>query len=402
MLEKATGGGNSAEQPFVTRLRILAPTRYVWTFNGPRHSRHIVERRNFLPLNRISQRIEAATIINPWPPRRFDLIHGMNRIPLNPGPFIIGFESHMPRAYGLEKTSYFRQLSRVLAGPRCRGIVAISEHAHRIFRYTHEESPYRDELFSKLSMHLPNIEIPEGDDPLPESNEPLRIAFVGNHFGRKGGCVAVRLAQLALARKFPLVVEIASSLQVGGTIWTDPVSRSFFDPYVALLKLPNVRWHGGLDNRSVNELLRRSHLSLLTTFGDTFGFSALESIANWTPVIATAQGALPEFIVHRHNGILLHLPVSELGEWIHISSPLRSTRRFENIFADEVERLAREAFAEIERLVAEPQRLRTMRRRARETAIRMFDSHAASEYWDEQYVAALAVSRSGAVAHSRV
>jgi glycosyltransferase involved in cell wall biosynthesis len=372
-------------------LRILAPIRYGWTFNGPRHSRHIVERRSFLPLNLISKRIEAVTVMNPLPLRRFDLVHAFNRMPVGTTtPFIIGFESHLPRAYGLERTAYFRHLCRTLADPRCRAIVAISQHARANFLATHEGSGWLEPLLAKLHVRHPNLEISAcGDHFVDLTQEPLTLAFVGNHFGRKGGCVAVRLAQLAHAHKLPIRFEIVSSLQVGGAIWTDPASRSFFDRYLALLKLPNVRWHGSLDNRSVNELLRRSHLSLLPTFGDTFGYSAMESMANWTPVIATKQGALPEFISHRQDGILLDLPTSRLGAWVHSSSPHRATKRFETIFADAVEALALQAFEEVKTIAQNPRLLAEMRRSARETAKRLFDSRSASKFWDDLYVQAL-------------
>ena len=370
----------------MTALRILAPTRYLWTFNGPKHSRHIVERRGFLPLNLISKRIEATTIFNPWPPKRFDLVHAFNRIPLGTTPFIIGFESHLPRAYGLEKTSYFRQLCRILACTRCRGIFPISEHARTVFEAMHGSGPWREALFSKVQVRLPNIDIPGGDDPLGEDRPgPLTISFVGNHFGRKGGCVAVKVAELALARKVPLCVEVVSSLQVGNGIWTDPSSPAFFDPYLELINLPNVRWHGSMDNQSVIDLLRRSHFSLLATFGDTFGFSVLESMANSTPVIATRQGALPEFIEHRRNGILLDLPTSGVGEWIHSSSPYRATKRFEKIFAEEVDRLAHETLDEILAATGDAKAYRSMRREAKETARRLFDARAASVFWDDTY-----------------
>ncbi len=377
----------------MTRLKILAPERYPWTFNGPRHSRHIIERRAFLPLNRFSTKLEGITIFNPLPFRRFDLTHAFNRIPLERHPFIISFELHLPRAYGLEETAYFQHLRKILAGPRCLAIVAISEHAREIFKQTHQSSPYGAELLNKLTLRYPNVPIPESHHTFAgNTTEHITVAFVGNHFGRKGGCVAVELAQLALSAGFPLIVEIVSSLEVGGAIWTDPVSKSFFDRYFALLDLPNVRWHRTLDNPAVLELFRRSHFSLLATFGDTFGYTAIESLAHGTPVIATRQGALTEFISHRENGILLDLPTSPVGEWVHSSSPHRADKRFESIFAEEVSRLAKQAFEEIVLAVKERDALLEMRRRARETAVRMFDGHSASEFWDEFYVRVLAES----------
>jgi glycosyltransferase involved in cell wall biosynthesis len=374
----------------LVHMRILAPTRYAWDFNGPRRSRHVVERRNFLPFNWISKKVEGATVFNPWPPRRFDLIHAFNRIPLCATPFIIGFESHLPRAYGLEHTQYFRELCRMLAGSRCRGLIAISQHARNIFQETHLAGHWRDTLESKLSVRFPNVEIPDCDDCLEEgAPEPLIVSFVGNHFGRKGGCVALRLAQMAMSEQFPLQINIISSMQVGGSIWTDPISKSFFDRYFALLQLPNVNCRGALENSRVLELLRRSHFLLLTTLGDTFGYSAIESMANWTPVIGTRQGALPEFVRHGENGILVDLPITRLGEWVHSSSPHRASKRFEAIFAETVEMLAIETFHELKKIVQEPRRLAQMRQAARQTAIARFDSRSATEFWDELYMRAI-------------
>src|SRR5262245_41704508 len=98
-----------------THWEILAPTRYPWSFNSPQPSAHSIENREFLPLNKLSYRVEGVTLFNPWPPKRFDLVHAFNRIPLGPTPFVIGFESHLPRAFGLEGTGYYRFLIRRLA-----------------------------------------------------------------------------------------------------------------------------------------------------------------------------------------------------------------------------------------------------------------------------------------------
>jgi len=236
----------------------------------------------------------------------------------------------------------------MLGGKRCRAIVAISEHARKVFLQTHDGRPGARDMLDRLTMRYPNVDVSDEEDLLKDDAlERVQVTFIGSHFGRKGGCVAVELARNANAANFPLDVTIVSSLQVGGSIWTDPVSGSFFDKYLALLKLPNVEHHISLDNRTVIDLLGRSHFCLLATFGDTFGFTAIEALANSTPVIATKQCALPEFIVHRKNGVLLDLPTNCHGEWIHSSSPRRASASFEKIFAEEVSRLARQALDEI-------------------------------------------------------
>ena len=119
------------------RRTILAPTRYPWRFNGPANSRHCIENRDFLPLNYLSPTIEGVTVFKPWPPRRFDLVHAFNRIPIGRCPFVIGFESHLPRAFGIEGGGWWDWMTGLLASERCRGIVAISEFSRRMFLAQH-------------------------------------------------------------------------------------------------------------------------------------------------------------------------------------------------------------------------------------------------------------------------
>ncbi len=370
----------------ISQLRILAPVGYPWRFNSPRHSHHIIETRKFAPMNYVSRKLEGITVFNPLPPRRFDLIHAFNRIPLGQAPFVIGFEDYLPRAFGVEKSYYYRWLIDTLTSPRCHTIVAISDYARTVFKSLHENQEHSRELLEKLLVRYPNIDIPDVPDALAGTDfSKFTITFVGNDFGRKGGCVAVKLAEKALAKGFPLKIDIVSSLNMGGAIWTDPVSTEFFDRYRVLLDLPNVTVHSRLENTKVRSLLSRSHFSILTTLGDTFGYSAIESMAYWTPVIATRQCALPEFVQHLHNGLVIDLPTSKIGQWIHQSSPERGTKRFEPIFEDEIERITDETFKLLLDLLERPQKLREMRRRARQTCVEMFDSKEATKFWDATY-----------------
>jgi glycosyltransferase involved in cell wall biosynthesis len=373
-----------------TRLSVLAPVRYPWRFNSPRTSVHDIAIRTFVPFNKFSQKIEGITLFNPFPLKHFDLIHAFNRIPLGRTPFIIGFESHLPRAFGMEDTSYFQYLVRRLAGPQCRKIVAISDHARRIFAAQHRDSPLFPALEAKLITRFPNVEVPDTADAMLDAPaDPLILTFVGNHFARKGGCVAVKMAEMALERGLPVLVHIVSALEAGGSIWTDPPEASFHEPYLKLLELPNVRHHRNLPNQEVTALLRRSHFSLLPTFSDTFGYSAIESMINHTPVIATSQGALPEFIRHGENGILLDLPVNEAGEWAFSSPGERHTERYRKLFASEIQRLAGDAVTALLKVMETPGALAAMRLKAREDAVANFNASDAARFWDDLYLKAV-------------
>ena len=368
-------------------LNILAPTRYPWLFNSPKHSTHNISIRNFLPLNYIHTSIEGATIFSPFPLRRFDLIHAFNRIPIGVTPFVIGYESHLPRVFGREDWKIFAILSRMLAGQRCRKIVAISEIARRQFLHQHAGRPWLDDIAPKLTVRYPNILIPpEADGFDPSQPETIKLVFVGNHFLRKGGLVAVRVAQLAHELGFPLKVDIVSGLDVGAGSWIGPSRPEFFEAYRRLIDtLPNVTSHGSLPNPAVLELIRQSHFLLLTTFSDTFGYSAIEAMARYTPVIATNIGALPEFIEDQVNGILLSLDRNEMGEWKYEGNTERHLPWYEAMFRDEVERLAGELLEKVQACVKNQSTYRSMRAKARATAEALFAPGDAERFWDDLY-----------------
>ena len=378
-------------------LDVLAPTRYLWRFNGPRNSRHNISNRNFLPLNRLpmrelSKKGEGITLFTPFPLRRFDLIHAFNRIPMGQTPFIIGFESHLPRAFGMEHTKYFKWLSEILASDRCRAVIAISKYSYNHFVNQHREFPWGEKLRSKLFLRYPNFPVPE-KPVLSEirSDEPIRLVFVGSHFGRKGGAVAVWLADIAHKKGLPVKVDIISSMETGAASWVDPLNPSYFDPEKELMNtLPNIELHGSLPNSSVLQILKNAHFSLLPTFSDTFGFSAIESMSEGVPVIATRQGVLPEFIHNDHNGILLDLETNSAGAWTHVARHDRKSKEYEDLFRSETKRLANDAFLALEKIWNHKEAYGDMRVQAHATARQMFSASDADSFWDDFYCDALA------------
>src|SRR5215467_9371322 len=86
------------------RIAVLAD-RYPTRFNIPKPSRHEIRPCRFLPLNRISSRVQGITLLAPG---RYDLLHSMNRIPLaSRTRFVISFESHLPIYFGGERSRLF-------------------------------------------------------------------------------------------------------------------------------------------------------------------------------------------------------------------------------------------------------------------------------------------------------
>ena len=373
-------------------LNVLAVRdRYNSAFNTPRLSRHAITRRRFVPFNLIYQPLAGATLVNPWPPQHFDLLHAFNRVPLGPTPYVIGFESHLPRVFGREESRVAQALRRELASDRCRAIVPMSEIAKKIFLDQHKDAPELEALRAKIVVRFPNVIVPpdltDWFDPAAPLNE-LRVMFVGGDFARKGGCVAVKVAERAKAAGAPIHFTIISSLNVGAKVYTDPSNPAFFEPYFKLLEQDNINFMRGAPNSEVLEIASKSHLQLLPTFADTFGYSAIEAMARFCPTLATKQGALPEFL-NDENAVMLPLETDHLNGWVHNSSPLRAAPAFEKIFADEVERMADQTFAACLDLLNNPGKLAAMRAAGRRTVEQKFDARDAGKFWDDLYMKAV-------------
>ena len=359
--------------------------KYPTSFVTPRASRHTILRQRFLPFNLVSSKLEGVTLIEPA--LSVDMVHAFNRIPVNSSKYIMSFESHLPRQFALRKRGLMaRYLVSRITNPGCRRIIALSHFARRCFLAQHAGNPQLDLLTAKLMVRHPNIIVPAVEDAMSQDTAAeLVLTFVGAHFGRKGGCVAVKIAEKALEQNLPIRVNIVSSLQVGGPIWTDPTAPGFFEPYLKLLGLKNVQHHGVLPNQAVRKLLRNSHFGILATFGDTFGYSALESMSEHTPVLGTGVCALPEFLEDGVNGISLPVKLNEVGDWWNPGYDFRGDANFAQYFRDEVERLACLAIDRLKTYIGHPELMAPLRRQARRTAETMFAAEPAGAFLDALY-----------------
>lgn len=368
-------------------LTVLTPTRYPGVFNCPRGGRHQLVRTPFVPLNKVSSRLQGIML---YPPQRhrYDLIHAINRIPLVRKPFVITFESHLPRVFSHEGGMIDRMLRARLASDDCRTIIAKSTWARGMFLDQHRDNPELPMFLGKLRVVYPNV-VAAADprlDPVP-GRKGLKLVFVGNHFARKGGVVAVRLARLAHERGLPIEVEIVSKLECGGGIWTDPPDASLFARDLELLALPNVRFHQGLPNGEVMRLLKDADFSLLPTLSDTFGFSVIEGFSVGTPAIVTSLNALPEMVTDGLSGIVLPLPADPNNEWLHLGRRLEPG--YGSILNDTYDELAGAMLARLEPLLGDLEMLAKLRRGCYQTVLQRFDADRANALFDRLYEEAM-------------
>lgn len=369
----------------MSQIRVaVTKDRYQSRFMSPRQSRHIIERRQFLPVNKIRNRYDGFTLLMPGRP--VDLVHAHNRLPLGARKLIMSFESHLPRRYAWPRDNALTNaMQRIIESNRCRRLIGMSHFAKRLFLKQHAGRSSLELLGAKLMVRHPNLDIPDHADRLDlEAPGPLKLAFVGGDFGRKGGCVAARMAQLAHERGLPLHITVISALTVGGN-WIDPTGDGFFEPYLAAANLPTATFMGAQPSVVVKSVLGESHFSLLHTFADTFGYSAIEAMAEHTPVIGTRLCALPEFISDGVNGFLLDMEATPEGEWMGIDYMQRHTPAYARKFTEQVDRLAEETLARLEPYFDNHRASAPLRQAARRTAEQMFDARDHATAWDDLY-----------------
>jgi glycosyltransferase involved in cell wall biosynthesis len=301
-------------------MQILTSNHYIASFTVPPQKRHSIEKVRFVNLGRLWSPALAVAAYRPM--RSFDVAHFVNQIPVAIGkPWLVTFESALPRMFPPNEPLR-GHLRRRLDSPSCLAVVAMSSWALASFKRNNAGWPALERVLKKTQVLQPAAPIGTPTPRRLKRDEPLRIIFVGNNFARKGGIVALRLARKALAEGLRLHIHIVSSKMIYSGSHTDHPDPARYQADLAHLQLPNVTFHGAMQNRDVLKLMSTCHINLLATLHDTYGFSVLEGFASGLPAVTTDVCALPEFVFPgpgaNANGFLLRLPKDERNCWKHV------------------------------------------------------------------------------------
>jgi glycosyltransferase involved in cell wall biosynthesis len=101
-----------------------------------------------------------------------------------------------------------------------------------------------------------------------------------------------------------------------------------------------------LPNQEVLELMKKSHIGLLPTYADTYGYSVLEFQAAGCPVITTNIRALPE-INDNNVGWIIEIPKSSLGEAIYTGELIYMTKEARFVISKSIREGIEQAVHEI-------------------------------------------------------
>jgi glycosyltransferase involved in cell wall biosynthesis len=239
-----------------------------------------------------------------------------------------------------------RALETISAKP-CKYIIALSEcNAHMQREFLKEFPEYQETILKKmLVMHPPQQAlVSEYLDKNIDVTGKIRFIFVGGSFIRKGGVEIIEtLKMLKDEYHYDIELIIISSLALDN----DAAQESANDIQQVRLSIQeNKNWityFPGLVNNQVLVWMKKSHVGLLPTYADTYGYVVLELQAAGCPVISTNIRALPE-INNNDNGWMIDIPKNYLGEAIYTTKEDRII--ISNAIRKGIEQAVHEIFAD--------------------------------------------------------
>lgn len=361
---------------------VLLANNYITTFNSPRESIHTLIRTKFFPSRQFFRPLDSVAM---WIPvgQECQLIHSFNRIPYTQKPWIISFESFLPRTIGPGSNLFKRILRPRLALDNCRKIIAISEYAKLKFISNNTDWELVSEVIKKLEVVHPSLPVKSCSPKTYTRGELLELVFVGNDFARKGGIVALRLAKKASQMNLPIKIHLVSKMNYGSHVYTDCLDSRRYDEDLKSLNLNNIVLYNKKSNAEVIQLLSQSHLQLMATLDDTYGFSVIEGFSVATPAITTNVCALSEIVHHGENGYLLNLALNENRNWVNLQD--RASQEYWDILDSTYNKLAEDALELILGILAKPEYYEQLSAGALAQAQNVHDSKKTGKLLDELY-----------------
>lgn len=292
---------------------------------------------------------------------RVSLFHFLNTISYGSTPWITTFETLLPRFTCLLSCPRDRQLEpdfsalkteakmhqafKALSRNACQSIIAMSDCNANMQRRLLKEFPeYQASIESKLIvMHPPQkVFVSTYADKQLSLDEKIRFIFVGSSFFRKGGQEIIEtLKYLKYEYKYELELIIVSSLNIDN--YATQETPANVEKVKHLIQESDwINYFPKLPNHEVIELMKKSHIGLLPTYADTYGFSVLEFQAAGCPVITTNVRALTE-INDNNVGWTIEVPKKSSGEAIYTTKEDRQV--ISKLIRKGIEQAVHEIFA---------------------------------------------------------
>lgn len=290
---------------------------------------------------------------------KIDILHLYNDINYSSQKWVASFETLVPRFAETkndhQKTEPSHQINpktlkafEQIAKKNCLGIIAISQASANIQLELLKNYPeIADRIKNKLSVIHPSQNIiPRNNEEIYSKTETLQFIFVGTQFHLKGGVQMVEVFR-KFKEKHPFKLTIISSFKTDHYV-TKVTEKEALKTKESLKKEDWIDLYENIPNEKVLELIKKSHVGILSTWSDTYGFSVLEMQAAGVPVITTDIRALPE-INNEDCGWMIHLPQNHMKQALYFTDEQRENLKI--TLKNQLENILNNIFEHPEQLI---------------------------------------------------
>lgn len=266
---------------------------------------------------------------------KIDMYHSFNDICITNKKWVVTFETMLPRFdlvdgyHRQEQASYpyhkiVNSYLKKIAAPNCLAAIAISESAFKIQEKLLNSYPdVKAKILEKTEVIYPPQEKLTSKAEINEKNfNKLKLIFIGGDFYRKGGSeIVIAIDELMSEQELSedeLEVTLIGNLNNhhNYALNKHQDTRKYIESIESIIsKRTNIKTLHKVENKKILQMMKESHIGLLPTWADTFGYSVLEFQASGCPVISTNVRALPE-INNSELGWVIDVEINSLGELV--------------------------------------------------------------------------------------
>jgi len=273
-----------------------------------------------------------------YPFRKPDIIHTFNTLLQTHTKWVVTYETIIPRTNETcrrewkhtstyQPDRYTTKLITLLKQDSCLAMIALSQcnHAMQLEYMKRSAVDGYNEIIPKMTVLPPPQEVLSTESEIESKYTKAKcpkLLFVGGDFFRKGGGQIISALE-DLKNEYEFDLTIVGRLDSTGDYASHSTSNDR-DIATAIIKSASyIRYYDYLPNRQIVDIARQSHIGLLPTLADTYGYSVLEMQACGCPVITTDIRALPE-INDKECGWILHVPKDFTGEALYETTQQRA------------------------------------------------------------------------------
>jgi glycosyltransferase involved in cell wall biosynthesis len=193
---------------------------------------------------------------------------------------------------------------------QCKRIFCLSSWVMDTQKGFLKNSIYANDILPKLELLHPPQSINKKIEDLTRIGvqEKIKFIFVGRDLFRKGGFECIKAFGKVIESGYDAELTVVSKLDTND--WPHQATQSQLDLAMSIIEKYKDKFHvfREIERTDVMRLVAKSHVGLLPTYNDSYGYSVLEFFSYGVPTITTEVLALSE-INHHDRGWLLKIPV---------------------------------------------------------------------------------------------